>query len=120
MRIPRIFCLQPFLKDIERAINKSDLGLPPQNDGQVIRVTVPALTEETRKGFCKDVEKMLEETKVQIRNIRRDANEQIKKDKTIPEDDAKSMQEDVQDLTDKYIAKAEEVAKAKEKEIMTI
>lgn len=120
----RIIVIKPYdksiLKDIERAINKSDLGLPPQNDGQVIRVTVPALTEETRKGFCKDVEKMLEETKVQIRNIRRDANEQIKKDKTIPEDDAKSMQEDVQDLTDKYIAKAEEVAKAKEKEIMTI
>ena len=108
------------LKDIERAINTSDLGLPPTNDGTCIRVTVPALTEETRKGFCKDISKMAEEAKVAVRNIRRDANDEIKKDKTIPEDQAKSLQEDVQKLTDKFIEKVDTVAKAKEKEVMTI
>lgn len=108
------------LKDIERAINTSDLSLPPQNDGSVIRITVPALTEETRKGFCKDVAKMAEEAKVAIRNIRRDGNDEVKKDKTIPEDTAKDLQDQIQKATDKAITKVDEVAKAKEKEIMTI
>ena len=108
------------LKDIERAINTSDLGLPPLNDGSCIRVTVPALTEETRKGFCKDVQKMCEEAKVAVRNIRRDANEEVKKDKTLPEDTAKDLQEQIQKATDKFVGKCDEVAKAKEKEIMTI
>ncbi|MBR2578448.1 MAG: ribosome recycling factor [Erysipelotrichaceae bacterium] len=108
------------LKDIERAINTSDIGLPPQNDGSCIRITVPALTEETRKGYCKDVAKMAEEAKVAIRNIRRDGNDEVKKDKSIPEDMAKDLQEQIQKTTDKFIAKVDEVAKAKEKEIMTI
>lgn len=108
------------LKDIERAINTSNLGLPPQNDGSVIRITVPALTEETRKGFCKDVAKMAEETKVAVRNIRRDGNDEVKKDKSIPEDIAKDLQDQIQKATDKAISKVDEVAKAKEKEIMTI
>lgn len=108
------------LKDIERAINQSKLGLPPQSDGSCIRITVPALTEETRKNFCKDISKMAEEAKVVVRNIRRDANDEVKKDKTIPEDNAKALQEDVQKLTDKFIAKIDEVAKAKEKEVMAI
>lgn len=108
------------LKDIERAINTSDLSLPPQNDGSVIRITVPALTEETRKGFCKDVAKMAEEAKVAVRNIRRDGNDEVKKDKSIPEDTAKDLQDQIQKATDKAIAKVDEVAKAKEKEIMTI
>ena len=108
------------LKDIERAINTSDIGLPPQNDGSCIRITVPALTEETRKGYCKDVSKMAEEAKVAIRNIRRDGNDEVKKDKSIPEDMAKDLQEQVQKVTDKFIAKIDEIAKAKEKEIMTI
>ena len=111
---------QSSLKDIERAINTSDIGLPPMNDGSCIRITVPALTEETRKGYCKDVAKMAEEAKVAIRNIRRDGNDEVKKDKTIPEDMAKDLQEQVQKTTDKFIAKVDEVAKAKEKEIMTI
>ena len=111
---------QSSLKDIERAINTSDIGLPPMNDGSCIRITVPALTEETRKGYCKDVAKMAEEAKVAIRNIRRDGNDEVKKDKTIPEDMAKDLQEQVQQTTDKFIAKVDEVAKAKEKEIMTI
>ena len=120
----KTICIKPFdptcLKDIERAINTSDLGLPPTNDGVNIRVTVPALTEETRKGFCKDVDKMAEEAKVQIRNHRRDANDEIKKDKTIPEDLSKSYLEDIQKETDKYIEKIDQIAKAKQKEIMTI
>lgn len=116
--------IKPFdrnsVKDVERAINVSDLGLPVQNNGDVLRVTVPALTEETRKGFCKDVDKMIEEAKVQIRNIRRDANEDIKKDKSIPEDISKSYLEDIQKLTDKMSDKIEEIGKAKQKEIMTL
>ena len=116
--------IKPFdrnsVKDVERAINASDLGLPVQNNGDVLRVSVPALTEETRKGFCKDVDKMIEEAKVQIRNIRRDANDDIKKDKTIPEDMSKAYLEDIQKLTDKMSTKVEEIGKAKQKEIMTI
>ena len=116
--------IKPFdrnsVKDIERAINTSDIGLPVQNNGDVLRITVPALTEETRKGFCKDVDKMCEEAKVQVRNARREVNEEIKKDKTIPEDLSKSYLEDVQKATDKAIAKIDELAKAKQKEIMTI
>ena len=120
----KTICIKPYdhnsIKDIERAINTSDLDLPPQNGGDVIRITVPALTEETRKGFCKDVDKMCEEAKVAIRNIRRDANDEIKKNKTIPEDMSKSFLEDIQKATDKFIAKVDEIAKAKQKEIMTI
>ncbi len=116
--------IKPFdrnsVKDAEKAINASDLGLPVQNNGDVLRVTVPALTEETRKGFCKDVDKMAEEAKVQIRNARRDVNEDIKKDKTIPEDLSKSYLEDIQKATDKAIEKVDTLAKAKQKEIMTI
>ena len=116
--------IKPFdrnsVKDIERAINASDLSLPPQNGGDVLRITVPSLTEETRKGFCKDVDKMAEEAKVAVRNIRREVNEEIKKDKTIPEDFSKNYLEDIQKETDKYIAKVDELAKAKQKEIMTI
>ena len=120
----KTIAIKPFdrnvVKDVERAINTSDLGLPVQNGGDILRVTVPALTEETRKGFCKDVDKMAEEAKVQIRNIRRDANEDIKKDKTIPEDISKSYLEDIQKATDKSIEKIEEYAKDKQKEIMTL
>lgn len=120
----KTLCIKPYdassLKDIEKAINASDIGLPPINDGTVIRLSVPALTEETRKGFCKDISKMAEDAKVSIRNIRRDANDQIKKDKSLTEDQSKSLQDDVQKLTDKYIEKIDSVAKTKEKEVMTI
>ena len=116
--------IKPFdrnsVKDVERAINMSDLGLPVQNNGELLRITVPALTEETRKGFCKDVDKMAEDAKVAARNVRREVNDDIKKDKTIPEDLSKSYLEDVQKITDKTIEKIEELAKAKQKEIMTI
>ena len=120
----KTLCIKPYdtssLKDIERAINASDLGLPPLNDGTCVRISVPSLTEETRKGFCKDISKMAEEAKVAIRNIRRDGNDEVKKDKSLPEDAAKKLQEDIQKLTDKYVAKTDEVSKAKEKEVMTI
>ena len=120
----KTIAIKPFdrnvVKDVERAINTSDLGLPVQNGGDILRVTVPALTEETRKGFCKDVDKMAEEAKVAIRNIRRDVNEDIKKDKSIPEDISKSYLEDIQKATDKAIEKIEELAKEKAKEIMTL
>ena len=116
--------IKPFdrnsVKDIEKAINESDLGLPPQNGGEVIRITVPSLTEETRKGFCKDVDKFSEEAKVIIRNARRDINDKIKKDKTIPEDMSKSYLDDVQKATDKAIETIDKLAADKQKEIMTI
>ncbi len=120
----KTLCIKPYdassLKDIEKAINASDIGLPPLNDGSVVRITMPVLTEETRKGFCKDISKFAEEAKVAIRNIRRDGNEEVKKDKTLPEDTSKDLQDQIQKLTDKYVTKADEVAKAKEKEVMTI
>ncbi len=120
----RTLVIKPYdancLKDIEKAINKSELGLPPQNDGIVVRVSVPQLTEETRRGYCKDVSKMAEEAKVAVRNIRRDGNDVVKKDKTISEDSQKDLLDQIQKLTEKYTGKIDEVAKQKEKEIMTI
>jgi len=109
------------LKDIEAAINASQLNLPPQNDGSVIRVSVPKLTEETRKSYCKEVGKFAEECKVSVRNARRDANDNIKKDKEITDEDyQKQLLSDVDELTKKYTKEIEEIAKAKEEEIMTI
>ena len=120
----RTLVIKPYdancLKDIEKAINKSELGLPPQNDGIVVRVSVPQLTEETRRGYCKDVSKMAEEAKVAVRNIRRDGNDVVKKDKTISEDSQKDLLDQIQKLTEKYTGKIDEVAKQKEKEIMAI
>ena len=108
------------LKAIEKAINTSDLGLPPQNDGSVIRVSVPQLTEETRKSYCKEVSKFAEEAKVNIRNVRREYNDILKKDKTIPEDSQKDLLDQVQKLTEKMTKKIDEIADKKEKEIMTV
>lgn len=108
------------LKDIEKAINASDINLPPNNDGQVIRLTVPMLTEETRKSYVKEVMKYAEEAKVAIRNIRRDLNDHVKKDKEISEDISKKLMERLQKETDSFIDKIVLIAKAKEKEIMTI
>jgi ribosome recycling factor len=108
---------------IEKAIQKSDLGLMPHNDGKLIRLAIPPLTEERRKELVKVVRKMAEECKVKQRNSRRDANEQLKalkKDNEISEDDLYNFQEEVQKMTDRYIQKADEVLAAKEKEIMEI
>ena len=118
----RIIVIKPYdrssLKDIERACNEADLGIAPQNDGTVIRLTVPQLTGETRKEMAKKVGKVAEDCKVQIRNIRRDANQVVKKDKEMDEDTQKDCENEVQKLTDKYVKKIDELAKAKEKEVL--
>jgi ribosome recycling factor len=122
---PRLLTVQPWdptvLGDIEKAILKSDLGLTPMNDGKIIRLPIPALTTERRKELVKMVKKMEEEAKVALRNVRRDANEdlkEMKKEKLLPEDEAHRGQEEVQKITDDYIMKAEAQAAEKEKEIM--
>ena len=109
--------------DVEKAILKSDLGLNPVNDGKIIRINIPALTEERRKELVKIAKKYTEDAKVAIRNVRRDANETLKKmqkSKDITEDDLHKGQNDVQKLTDEYVAKTDETLKAKESEIMEI
>lgn len=123
----RLIVISPWdssvLGAIEKAIQKSDLGLMPNNDGKLIRLAIPVLTEERRKELVKVVKKMAEECKVKQRNIRRDANEQLKtlkKDNEISEDELFQFQAEVQKLTDRYIAKADEILVAKEKEIMEI
>lgn len=108
---------------IEKAIQKSDLGLTPSNDGKVVRLSIPQLTEERRKEIAKTVKKMAEEGKIKLRNARRDANEELKalkKNNKISEDELFTAQEEVQKLTDQYIEKTDKVLAAKEKEIMEI
>lgn len=122
---PRMILIQPWdqtaLPEIEKTILKSELGLTPQNDGKVIRITIPALTEERRKDLVKVVRKMAEETKVAVRGARRDANEMLKdlkKEKEISEDEMYRAQEEVQKVTDEAVARVDEVAAEKEKEIL--
>ncbi|MCE5212319.1 MAG: ribosome recycling factor [Deltaproteobacteria bacterium] len=108
---------------IEKAIQKSDLGLTPSNDGKVIRLSIPQLTEERRKEIAKTVKKMAEEGKIKLRNSRRDANEELKalkKNNKISEDELFTAQEEVQKLTDQFIEKTDKILTAKEKEIMEI
>ncbi len=123
----RTILIQPWdskvLGEIEKAIQKSDLGLTPLNDGKVVRINIPPLTEERRKELVKVIKRMEEECKVALRNLRREANEQLKtakKDKQISEDDQFKSQDEVQKMTDKLIQKAEELVKAKEKEVLEI
>lgn len=120
----RQLCIKPYdksiLKDIEKAINTADLGIAPQNDGEMVRLNVPTLTEETRKELTKTASKVGEEAKVAIRNIRREANDAVKKNKELPEDLAKSANEKIQKLTDEYVKKVDDVVAAKSKEIMSI
>lgn len=111
------------LKGIEKSINMSDLGINPQNDGKSIRLVFPPLTEERRKDLQKQVAKFGEEAKVAVRNIRRDANElckKMKKDSQMTEDEQKSSEKDIQDLTDKYIKNIDEITERKQKEILEI
>nr|WP_210429508.1 ribosome recycling factor [Paenibacillus dendritiformis] len=123
---PRTLVIQPWdkssLGEIERAIMKSDLGLTPANDGSIIRISIPALTQERRAELVKQTKKFGEDAKVAIRNIRRDANDDIKKlEKTdISEDESRRHQEDIQKTTDKYIAEVDKVLAAKEKDIMEV
>ena len=122
---PRVLMIQPWdattIKDIEKAILISDIGINPQNDGRVIRLGFPPLTEERRKEIVKDVKKMAEENKVAIRNTRRDALEKLKalkKDNAITEDDMANGEKKIQNLTDKFCKEVDELAAIKEKEII--
>ena len=124
---PRLLTVQPWdkslLSAIEKAILKSDLGLNPTNDGNILRIAIPQLTEERRQELVKAAKKKAEESKVGIRNIRRDANDRIKKmekDKDLTEDEAKKQQEETQKTTDKYIKEADNILAIKEKEIMEV
>jgi ribosome recycling factor len=124
---PRLLMISPWdrslLPTIERALLKSDLGITPNSDGTVIRLALPSLTEERRKELVKSVSKKSEEEKVAIRNIRREANEHLKKlqkDSKISEDEEKRAEEKVQKLTDKYIVEIDQITKAKDAEIMEV
>jgi ribosome recycling factor len=124
---PRLITIQPWerklIPEIERAILKSDLGLNPASDGVLVRIAIPSLTEERRKEMVKQIRRMAEDAKVVIRNARRDANESLKKlekGKDISEDDLKRGEKDVQDLTDLYVKKTDEVLLVKEKEVMEV
>ncbi len=124
---PRMLVLQPYDKsaigNIEKAILKSDLGLNPTSDGNVIRISIPHLTEERRRDLVKVVRKKAEEMRVAVRNIRRDTNEILKKlekSKSISEDELEIGLEEVQELTDKYIAEVDELLQRKEQEIMEV
>lgn len=123
----RLIVIHPFdpkmLGEIEKAIIKSDLGLNPQNDGRIIRLPIPSLTEERRKELVKHVKKMAEENRVAIRNVRRDGIEDMKKlekEKVVNEDERHRSQKEIQEVTDEYIKKVDEVLDLKEKEIMEV
>ena len=123
----RMLQIQPWdastLKEIEKAILASDIGITPANDGKIIRISFPALTEERRKELVKDINKMAEDSKVAIRSIRRDIIDKLKamkKNNEITEDDVKKGETDAQKLTDKFVKKLDEVAAAKEKEVMSL
>ena len=122
---PAMITVQPWdastIRDIEKAIRSADLGLNPSNDGKIVRVPIPPLTEERRRDLAKKLSHIAEERRVNLRNIRRDANEDLKrmlKDKLISEDDERQALASIQKLTDGQIAKVDQAAKAKEKEIL--
>jgi ribosome recycling factor len=124
---PRLLVIQPYDKTsipaIEKAIMKSDLGINPSNDGNVIRMAIPMLTEDRRKDLAKVVKKRGEEAKVAVRNVRRDANDEAKKaekDRTISEDDSKKLLDEVQKITDNCIKDIDKIMQAKEREIMEV
>lgn len=123
----RVIQIQPWesklIKDIEKAIINSDLGLTPSNDGKVIRLVFPELTEERRKDLVKDVKKKAENARVAVRNVRRDANDMLKKmnkSSEISEDELKTLEDKTQQLTDKYIADIDKLLEDKSKEILTV
>lgn len=120
----RQLIIKPFdktiLKEMEKAINMSDIGLACQNDGDVLRINVPSLTEEKRKELTKEASKCGEEAKIAIRNIRRDANDLAKKDSELTDDEKKRMQDKIQELTDKYTKIIDQIVDEKSKDIMAI
>src|SRR3712207_4321656 len=122
---PRMLTVQPWdrslMKDIERALRESDLGLNPSNDGQIIRIPIPALTEERRKEYARMLHKLAEEGRVAVRHARKEANDEIKhrqKDEGLSEDDVRREQGEVQKLTDQYIARVDEMLRHKEAEVL--
>ncbi|MBQ9994709.1 MAG: ribosome recycling factor [Clostridia bacterium] len=124
---PAILAIQPWdassLKLIEKAIQASDIGINPQNDGKIIRLVFPSLTEDRRREICKDIKKMGEDSKVAVRSIRHDCIEDLKamkKESAITEDDLKQGEKKIQDITDKFVKRVDEECAAKEKEIMEI
>lgn len=124
---PRLITIQPWeakiISDIEKAIQKSGIGLNPANDGKIIRLPIPPLTEDRRKELVRVIKKHGEEAKVAVRNVRRDANEHLKKmekDEHVSEDEVKKTQDNVQKATDEYIKEIDEIVAHKEKEIMTV
>ena len=123
----RLIVIQPWdrsvLSQVEKAIEKADIGIHPVSDGQVIRLSFPELTEERRKELVKDIKKMAEEAKVAVRNVRRDEMDEAKgklKNKEISEDEEKALEEKIQKETDKYVAKIDEMSEKKEREIMSV
>lgn len=120
----RQLMIKPFdknmLKDVERAISMADLGLVPQNDGNVVRIMIPALTEDRRKELTKEASKMGEDAKIAIRNIRRDAQNASKKDKELTEDMKKQTSEDIQKATDEFTKKVDQIVDEKNKDIMSV
>jgi ribosome recycling factor len=124
---PRLLVVQPWdrsmLGPVEKAIQTSDLGLNPSNDGKIVRVPIPALTEERRKEYVRLLHKMAEEARVSIRHARKESNDQIKKrqkDGDLSEDEARREQDEVQKLTDRYIAQVDELLRHKEVEVMEV
>jgi len=124
---PRTLVIAPWEKnllgDIEKAIQASDLGLNPNNDGEVIRLILPELNEERRKEFVKQVKQVGEKARVSIRNIRRDGNDEVKKvekEDSLSEDEVKRMQDKIQKITDRFIAEVEQIVEHKEKDILTV
>lgn len=124
---PRILMISPWekgvLKDLEKALVASDLGLNPSNDGEVIRLILPELNEDRRKEFVKQAKVMSEKSKVSLRNLRREANEEVKKqvkDEALPEDESKRMQDEIQKTTDRFVAEVDVVFDKKEQDILTV
>lgn len=124
---PRLITIQPWEKnlipEIEKAILKSDLGLNPNSDGVLVRIAIPALTEDRRKEMVKLIKRMGEEAKIAVRNARRDANDNLKKlqkDKDITEDDQKRTEKEIQELTDQFVKSIDDILENKEKEVMEI
>ncbi len=124
---PRMLMISPWekavLEDLEKAIMSSDIGVTPSSDGEVIRIVLPELTEERRKEFVKQAKGMSEKSKVSIRNLRRDANDDVKKqvkEDGLPEDESKRLQDEIQKITDKFIAEVDTVIEKKEQDILTV
>ncbi len=124
---PRILMITPWekavLKDLEKALLASDLGLTPSNDGEVIRLILPELTEDRRKEFVKQAKSLSEKSKVSLRNLRRDANEAVKKqvkEEGLPEDESKRLQDEIQKITDSFVKEVDAVIEKKEQDILTV